>query len=771
LPALAVFPFGRTKKAGRGAEGKDQRAGTSREKEGVYETLMGQVSDGVYLVDARTKCTVEANPAFQKMLGYEAHEITGLSLYDLVADTPENIDRRVNEISEEESAIFDERLYKRKDGSILNVEISANKVSFGGKSVICTVVRDITERKRNQTELRKSEKTVRAFLNATREPAFLIDVRGRLITMNDATAKRVGRPIKELVGLNAFELGLIRAQNVESTHRVIRSGESVLFEEECDGKQYLVTIYPVIADEEEALRIAVFETDISELRLTQKKLLDSEKIAGALLDATSDTAFLMDTRGTILSLNQAAAKALGGTVDTLIGSNIYELIPHHLSQAKGTYVGELLRSLKPVRFEIEAFERWYEAMLFPIIDERGEVSKIAAYAHDITERRNVEEKARENAETVQTLLDAPDSSFGLIDLDGTVLAANLRSAQWLGKKVHELVGLSIFDLFPPEISADRRERFLEVIKSKKPLRFEVERNGICFDHCLSPVLNGHGEVIRVAVLATDITERKARAKELMAYRDHLEQLVEERTAKLAEASERLVAEITHRKRIEGELSYSKESLAVLGNFASYLIHDLKNPLSGLKILADDLHNKLPADQTFRRYTAEIILGIKRMEDLVNKSLDFVKPTKLDLETVDLHELLSDALAMVSPSELVIEKHFGYLVGMVRVDPGKMKRVFANIILNSAQATPARGKLTVSTEPLRTGVRISFADTGEGIPEGKLDRIFTPFFTTREGGHGMGLAFAKQIVSAHAGEISVSSVEGEGTTVEIILPVH
>jgi signal transduction histidine kinase len=221
--------------------------------------------------------------------------------------------------------------------------------------------------------------------------------------------------------------------------------------------------------------------------------------------------------------------------------------------------------------------------------------------------------------------------------------------------------------------------------------------------------------------------------------------------------------------VEKALSDAKENLQTLGNFATYMIHDLKNPLAGIKILADDLHNRLPAEQVLRKYTAEILIGVKRMEELINKTLDFARPTQLNLEIINLHDLIEEAVSEVSPANLSVEKHYNYLPDTVKADGRRLKRVFFNIILNAVQATPGGGTLSILTEGTDSGPKIAITDTGEGIPKDRVAQVFNPFFTTREDGHGLGLAFAKQIVTAHGGEISIESQEGEGTTVTIIIP--
>jgi len=126
-----------------------------RESEERYRAVMEQSSEGIFLVDAETRCITEANAAFQHLLGYSAEEIVGLSLYDYVAAEKEDIDRRFQQKLDQKGPLIHERKYRRKDGSLVDVWISAQAISYGGKRATCTIVHDITERKRAEEEIHK----------------------------------------------------------------------------------------------------------------------------------------------------------------------------------------------------------------------------------------------------------------------------------------------------------------------------------------------------------------------------------------------------------------------------------------------------------------------------------------------------------------------------------------------------------------------------------------------------------------------------------------
>ncbi|MBD0357114.1 MAG: PAS domain S-box protein, partial [Rubrobacter sp.] len=124
-----------------------------RQSEGRYRAVIEQATDGIYLLDAGTRCVLESNPSYQKMLGYTADELRGMEVYDFVAHPRENVDSTIERTLEEKRRVVGGRKYRRKDGNLVDVEVGVSVISFDGKEVICTIVRDVTERKRAEEAL------------------------------------------------------------------------------------------------------------------------------------------------------------------------------------------------------------------------------------------------------------------------------------------------------------------------------------------------------------------------------------------------------------------------------------------------------------------------------------------------------------------------------------------------------------------------------------------------------------------------------------------
>ncbi|MEM3562475.1 MAG: MEDS domain-containing protein [Candidatus Jordarchaeaceae archaeon] len=262
---------------------------------------------------------------------------------------------------------------------------------------------------------------------------------------------------------------------------------------------------------------------------------------------------------------------------------------------------------------------------------------------------------------------------------------------------------------------------------------------------------------RVLVSILDITERRKMEDELRRYSEQLEELVEERTRKLRTA----------------------ERMAAIGETAAMVGHDLRNPLQvivGSVYLAKQRIKAISSpDLKKRKYElGEILQTIEDQIDYMNKIVsdleDFARPVQPQLVETNLKQVISDTLSNITipqniETHIEIEKEFPILM----VDPMMMKRVFSNLITNAIQAMPKGGKLTIKASKNKETLSIEISDTGEGIPEENLPKLFQPLFTTKSKGQGLGLSVCKRLVEAHGGNITVKSKLGEGSTFTIKIP--
>lgn len=216
-----------------------------------------------------------------------------------------------------------------------------------------------------------------------------------------------------------------------------------------------------------------------------------------------------------------------------------------------------------------------------------------------------------------------------------------------------------------------------------------------------------------------------------------------------------------------------ERLAVLGRMAASLAHEIRTPLTSIKNLAQLLEEEY-ADSAFRKDFQEVIINeVERINHIVRTLLSYAKPLNLQKGMIRLDNLLEETLAGLKEAEqmagVIVKSNLDLIE--IEGDRNLLKQVLENMVLNACQAMEGSGTLTINLYREDRNAVISIKDTGVGIKESDKTHIFTPFFTTKAKGTGLGLALCKKILTAHQGKISFDSQEGMGTTFYIYLPIR
>lgn len=218
-----------------------------------------------------------------------------------------------------------------------------------------------------------------------------------------------------------------------------------------------------------------------------------------------------------------------------------------------------------------------------------------------------------------------------------------------------------------------------------------------------------------------------------------------------------------------------ERLSVVGEMAAKIAHDIRNPMTAIGGFARRMLEKDRGAETNKTYMNIIVQEVDRLEKILNDILGFAKPSLPRIVATDLNAIVHGAHEILT---LELEKHavsyreqFDHGLPMVHLDPDQIRRVILNLYKNAVEAMPEGGSLTVTTSIKNQWVTIETADTGTGIAEEDIDKIFDPFFTSKATGSGLGLTLAAQIISSHGGTMEVYKREPSGTIVTIQLPVN
>ncbi len=246
-------------------------------------------------------------------------------------------------------------------------------------------------------------------------------------------------------------------------------------------------------------------------------------------------------------------------------------------------------------------------------------------------------------------------------------------------------------------------------------------------------------------------------RRLREYSERLEEMVAQRTKELEDAQEQLVRQ---------------EKLAVLGQLAGGVSHELRNPLGAIKNAAYFLNMALEDPEPDVKETLEILeKEVETSEKIIWSLLDFARPNPLSLREVDVNGIVEEALSRITvPENVQVVNQLNESLPTILADPDQLGQVFGNIILNAIQAMPDGGQLTLESEiDGQKGVAISISDTGVGISKENLDKVFEPLFTTKARGIGLGLAVTNALAQRHGGAIEVRSEVDKGSTFTIKLP--
>jgi len=221
-----------------------------------------------------------------------------------------------------------------------------------------------------------------------------------------------------------------------------------------------------------------------------------------------------------------------------------------------------------------------------------------------------------------------------------------------------------------------------------------------------------------------------------------------------------------------------ERLALIGQLAAGVAHELNNPLQGIVTYSHLLLESMPADEDCRPTLEKIVTQAGRCADIVRGLLDFSRQRKSNKTLYDVNKVLRQCISLLENQAIFqnieMKKSLAPDLPMTVLDPSQLERVFMNIIINAAEAMEGKGVLALSTrfDAEAQEIKVTFTDTGPGISQENLKKVFSPFFTTKDAGHGvgLGLAISYGIIKDHKGNIAVDSPPGGGARFTLRLPV-
>ena len=487
----------------------------------------------------------------------------------------------------------------------------------------------------------------------------------------------------------------------------------------------------------------------------------NEEYLRAILDNAPLPIYLKESDElTYLLVNRRAEEVAGLPAEKIIGRNDFELTTDESARMLREQDRQIIESDAPLMFEtdirLHGRQFYFLTCKFPLHDENGNIYAVGGVCMDITKRKEAEKRLAEQEERLSVTLRNIGDGVISTDTRGRVVFINAVAERLTGWTQSEAAGRLLEDIMQMQGAADGKtipSPVEAIIAGDRPMNLSMEivlvaRDGtrrFIEDSC-APIHDRESRIIGVVLVFRDVTRQRQMEKELL------------KTRKL-ESVGVLAGGIAH--------DFNNILVAILGNInlASLLIgpdHEA----------AELLQNAETAS--------------KRARDLTRQLLTFSKGGTPVKRVAHLPELIREtADLLMHGSNTAIKYHMSEDTWMVEMDTGQMGQVIQNLVINSMHAMPDGGVIEIAcenvmaddndNEPLYCGlapgryVRLTVRDHGIGIPESILDRVFDPYFSTKQEGSGLGLAIVHSIVSKHGGHIAVESEPGSGTVFTIMLP--
>ncbi len=505
-----------------------------------------------------------------------------------------------------------------------------------------------------------------------------------------------------------------------------------------------------------------------------------------LSELLPDGLILLDQEGRIVYSSQLAEGLFGYDSGELLGQPVELLVPERL---RGRHIGHRMRyALGPSRRPMEGrgaellgrrkdgTEFPVDVSLSPVKGEQGFF--VLGIVRDVTARRRIEQEMHEQRERLRAIAEATHDAIVAADQDGCVTYWNPGAEAMFGYGEEEMEGRPLTTLMP--------ERFREAHQAGMRRFLDTGRSRVI------------GKTVEVAALRRDGAEFPMELS-LAAWKDAGRTMF---AAIIRDISDRKRTEENF-KRASEDLSCARqeliqaEKMASLGLLASGVAHEVKNPLGillqGVAFLEGNLRSA-------GAESAEVLEMMKkavgRADKIIRSLLHFARPEPLVLRTDGIASVIEESLRLVQGQFIAenvhVVKDLPLTLPMVKLDANRMEQVFVNLLLNAFQAMPAGGQLTLrayAAEPGKLAERAGrrdeksgklgpmalvceMRDTGAGISQENLRRVFDPFFSTKSPGQGtgLGLSLTRAIVEAHGGWVWLESEQGRGTCAIIALPV-
>jgi two-component system cell cycle sensor histidine kinase/response regulator CckA len=775
-----------------------------RASEERFRLLVESVKDyAIFMLDGKGNVT-SWNLGAERIKGYPAEEIIGrnFSCFYTEEDVAGRKPQRELRIAAREGWLEDEGWRVRKDGSRFwaSVAITALRDSQGKTRGFSKVTQDLTDRKRAHDaiqmlnrelegrmaqldtlnrqleafsssislDLQKSEQKYRLLVDNLREVIFQIDPRRQWVFLNPAWTEITGFTVEESLGRSVLDYVY-----PEDRPQVLERFQAIMDhkEDDCrcevrwltrDGRTRWIETHarPLAGWDNQIIGISGTLTDITERKHVEEALHESEDLYLTTFNEAPIGIAHTGMDGRFLTVNRRLCDSLYYSQDEMLSKKFQDIsyadeIVADLTAGRRLLKGEIQTYSAEKRYRRkDGSTIWVHVTISLRRDSSGEPRHFISIVEDISQRKLAEDALTESERRYRELFENANDIIFTTDLAGAFTSLNKAGEEAFGYTRREALDtLNFVEMVVPENATVAREalkqesvegtggtRELDVVaKDGRRIKLEISSR---------PILQGR-EIIAVQVIARDVTDRRL---------------------------------------LEDELRHSQKMEAV-GRLAGGVAHDFNNILTAITGYTNLLAIHFSEGDPRRRNLDEIRKAADRATALTRQMLAFSRKQVLEPTIQDLNAIVTEMdelFQRLIGEHIALVLHLNPALGHVKVDAGQMEQVIMNLVVNARDAMPQGGRLIIETGNVELEesfahrqlayhpgpyVMLAVRDTGVGMDKGIQERIFEPFFTTKERGKGTGLGLSTVfgIIKQSAGNVSVYSEPGHGTTVKIYLP--
>jgi len=736
-----------------------------KKSEKFSKDVIDSMMDGFSILD-NGGVHLDVNKSFSKMTGYNKEELIGIGPPHPYwpEEEFENIQKAFEKTTQ---GIFEsfELVFKKKNGERFPVIVSPSQLKDDKGNVIANFasIKDITERKQAEVALASSEEKLKILFESAPDAYYIIDKKGNFIDGNKAAEKILGYNREELIGKNFAKLNLLSSKDLPTALANLAmnalgksTGPDEFTLRRKDGVLVPLEIrtHPVkIAGKKVILGIA---RDVTERKQAEEEIIQQNEFLNNILESLTYPFYIIDINDySILKANSASGLNLGLNKITCHVLTHNSDVPCN-NQDHPCPLEIVKKTRKPamvehIHFDKAGNKKNVEVYCYPVFDKNGAISSVIEYSLDVTERKQAEEELL----VLETAIDNAIECIMVSDRENRLTYVNRAFEKLTGYSAAEALGNTPGMLKSGQHDRAFYQNLKKTIYAGHPWEGNItfrKKNGDYYDvyATITPICDQAGIPEHFVSVHRDVTKEREQEKRFQ----------------------------------------QNQRLEAIGTLAGGIAHDFNNLLTPILGFTDLSIRALPPGSKTKDYLEQVLLAANRSKELVQQILSFSRRSNHERKPLLMAPIIKESLKLLRasiPSTIDIKEEIYATTEMAVADPTEIHQVMMNLCTNAYQAMPDGGVLTVTLKTVdldsdtvaiipncKPGqhLKLSVEDTGQGIPPEIRDRIFEPYFTSKEEGRGtgLGLAVTHSIVAASGGGITVLSESGNGTRFNVYLPV-